>query len=130
MSPYAINRFHGLGSYRTEVKRESGRTSRDTTGSLNGKAQAPWRVIAAVTLASLLAGALAVPATAQAPASAVDVPIATNPDATRLARQLAEYRAQVPKTIIELQPFRQTTSASIQDAAGERGGAAARRSST
>jgi hypothetical protein len=43
------------------------------------------------------------------------------PDALVSAQQLAEYRAVAPKTIIELQPFRRTTTVSIQSASGRLG---------
>lgn len=62
-------------------------------------------------LAVALAFALALPSAAAA---------AESPD---LASQMAQYRDSVPKTIVELQPFRRTMTAAASDGQGQAGSA-------
>ncbi len=51
----------------------------------------------------------------EAPAAAVREPSSAPPE------QVEEYEARRPKTVLQLQPFRATTSIQIEDAAGESG---------
>jgi hypothetical protein len=49
------------------------------------------------------------------------LPPTGGPGPATLARQLAEYEAESNKTIVELQPFRETASVAIQDGSGRQG---------
>ncbi|HVM81112.1 MAG TPA: hypothetical protein VMU06_18975 [Stellaceae bacterium] len=68
--------------------------------------------------ASLLLAALALPLT-MPPALVKADPVT----AEVLARQAAEYKADVPKTVLELQQFRESASAPAEDGHGRRGSA-------
>src|SRR5579885_3207393 len=48
---------------------------------------------------------------------------AGSPVSDRLSRQAAQYQADIPKTVIELQPFRDTESAVVEAPGGRRGNA-------
>ena len=80
----------------------------------NGFRPMAWRIANAGLLLAAGAFALVMP---RAPVNADPV------TAEALARQAAEYKADVPKTVLELQQFRESASAPAEDGRG-RGGSA------